>query len=260
MFFQFQDFSAGFEDSGSNFSATYTYGSSDRTSIHVLPEKLNIPRSDNLIERPRLTELLNRSLSRFSAAIISGRAGTGKTTLAAEFASMSERSGWCSLDSADADWHIFSAHFAAAVSKASNIESGSKTESGEAYIEDFLISVCSGPDVVDLIVLDDIHHLFDAPWFNDFFSLLIGSIPFRPHLLMTSRSRPPAPLWRMRSKQALEIIDEKLLDFNRIETEQLFDLYGIEMSLVDIAYSNSFGRVSQLLQVTQEQELIASTA
>jgi ATP/maltotriose-dependent transcriptional regulator MalT len=208
-----------------------------------------------------LTELLNRSLSRSSATIISGRAGTGKTTLAAEFASMSERSGWCSLDSSDADWYIFSAHFAAAVTKASNIESGYiKTESSEAAIEDFLISICSGPDVVDLIVLDDIHHLFDAPWFNVFFSLLIGSIPFRPHLLMTSRSRPPAPLWRMRSKQALEVIDEKLLDFNRIETEQLFELYGIESSLVDIAYLNSFGRVSHLLQVTQQQEIIASTA
>jgi hypothetical protein len=64
----------------------------------------------------------------------------------------------------------------------------------------------------------------------------------------------------MRSKQALEVIDEKLLDFNRIETEQLFELYGIESSLVDIAYLNSFGRVSHLLQVTQQQEIIASTA
>jgi ATP/maltotriose-dependent transcriptional regulator MalT len=62
-----------------------------------------------------------------------------------------------------------------------------------------------------LIVLDDIHHLFDAHWFGDFFNLLLYSLPAGSHLLMLCRSRPPGPVWRLRSKQMLDVLDERSL-------------------------------------------------
>lgn len=256
MFFQLQDLHFGFEDSGPIFSSGNNYHPSDRNDVHILPEKLRIPKCDNLIERPRLTELLRRSLSRASAAIISGRSGTGKTTLAAEYALKSEEVGWCSLDSADSDWHIFSAHFAAAMTGTDDFQLAGFGElvnrNEKTGIESFLLSVCAEASNTDLIVLDDIHHIFDAPWFNAFFTLFLSSIPFRPHLIMTSRSRPPAPMWRMRSKQALDIIDEKLLAFSLSETEELFARFGAEAELANDAYSNSFGRVSQILQAAEQ--------
>lgn len=258
MFFQLQDLDCGIWDSGPVFSAKDICVLSDRPTIHIRPEKLSIPKLDNLnlIGRPRLTELLSRSLSRSSAAIVSGRSGTGKTTLAVEYALKADEVGWFSLDSADYDWHIFSAHFAAAMTGTDAFQMAGFGDlvnwNEETGIESFLLSVCAEASNTDLIVLDDMNHIFDAPWFNTFFTLFIGSMPFRPHLLMTSRSSPAAPLWRMRSKQALEVIDEKLLAFNLSETEELFARFGVEPKLAADAHSSTFGRVSQILQTAEQ--------
>ena len=68
-------------------------------------------------------------------------------------------------------------------------------------------------------MLDGIHHLFDADWFGGFFNILLLFAFPKLHLLLLCRSKPPNPLWRLRSKQLLGRYRRKTLAFNRDETD-----------------------------------------
>ena len=250
MSFQYRDAC----DSGESESLTPTAYTSHRPSQsmnHILWEKLRIPLAQNTIERERLIGLFDRSTKTSSATLISGRAGTGKTEAVAAFARRSGNSSWYSLGPPDADWGIFATHFAAAVigseTRHSDVFMPDDSRMREPEIESFLTSVFSLSEAPGLIVIDDIHHIFDAKWFEMFFPLLIRSLPPQTHLVLTCRSKPPAPLWRMRSKQVLNVVDEKVLAFDLDETERLYKLLGVDIAASREAHAASFGRIGKLL-------------
>ena len=226
-----------------------------RDDMHILQEKLRVPATRGLIERPRIDSLLTKSAAQFPATLICGRAGTGKTALAAGFAEKFDNVGWYTLESTDASWPVFSAYFSACLpvkpkNRAARYELNGVSQ---AEIARFLLRVTPrlyGRDGAgsSLIVLDDIHHIFDAAWFDDFFNLLLYSLPVETHLLLLCRSKPPSPLWRLRSKQMLNVIDEKVIAFNAAETEQLFTAMSLPAANAREAHRQSFGRVSKLLQ------------
>ena len=58
----------------------------------------------------------------------------------------------------------------------------------------------------------------------------------------------PQPLWRIRSKQVLGVIDEKLLAFNLDEIKEFFKKHGISDKKAANAHKKSFGRISRLKQ------------
>jgi len=229
--------------------------------FHILRDKLQIPTLKGLLERPRIDALLVKSLDQFPATLISGRSGTGKTVVAATFAAGRQNVSWYSVESTDVDWPVFSRYFSASLSETffgSANGSASKSdlsnkEISQTEIARFLIDRFSrdiGPSPSgSLIVLDDIHNIFDAPWFEDFFNLLLYSLPPETHLLLLlCRSKPPGPLWRLRSKQMLNVLDEKVIAFNGAETEELFQGLGLPGSMAQMAQQECFGRVSKLLQ------------
>lgn len=231
--------------------------------FHILREKFEIPATEGLIERPRINEILDKSLNQFPATLISGRAGMGKTAIATSFAVKRQNVSWYSVESTDVDWHIFSRYFSASLSE--TVFGSSKARASEmsgkgisqTEIARFIVNRFShaytGPNPgASLIVLDDIHHIFDAVWFEDFFSLLIHSLPPEAHLLLLCRSRPPGPLWRLRSKQMLNVLDEKVIAFNDAETEALFSTLGLSATAAQKAYGECFGRISKLLQFAED--------
>src|SRR6185437_15766088 len=87
----------------------------ERDGVHILNEKLEIPRCAGLIERPRVIEKLDKSLSRFAATLVSGRAGTGKTSIGAAYARTRKRVAWFTVESSDIDWNVFASYLAASV-------------------------------------------------------------------------------------------------------------------------------------------------
>jgi len=231
----------------------------DRDGVHVLREKLQIPRSRGVVERKRVDDMLRRSLSQFPATLVSGRAGTGKTTVAAGLARGYDHAAWYSVESSDVEWNVFAHYFATSVfgavkSKATvSAVLPDEIHVSQSAIATFLINVFAeaGTMLVHeplLIVLDGIHHLFDAEWFGEFFSLLLSSLPENINLLLLCRSKPPNPLWRLRSKQQLNVIDEKLLAFNLAETVELLKSAGLSRSEAERAHAATFGRISKLLQ------------
>lgn len=244
-------------DAGSSKS---TVSAIPRDDIHILWEKLSVPAASKTVRRPRLTEVLLRSTAQFNATLVSGRAGTGKTTLAAEYAKQYKRIAWYSVESTDVDWYLFAHYFAASLLGPAKIGSipctsdgGDKNQVAMAKFIDWLIGEAAIERQRDqmLIVLDNLHHIFDAAWFPDFFQLLVSSLPENAHLLMLCRSKPPNPIWRMRSKQVLYVIDEKLLAFSLDETIALFKANELTKKAARKAYEDSFGRISKLAAIAE---------
>lgn len=250
-------------DSSESFSPPFVQSAkqraTEREDVHVLREKLRIPRKLGVVKRRRLAELLRKSTTQVPATLISGRAGTGKTTVAADFARKQDHVAWYSVESSDIDWNVFAHYFATSVlgSVKSKVPVSEvlpdEIHASQSAIATFLINVFSEAETVLLhapffIVLDDIHHLFDADWFGEFFTLLLSSLPDNTHVILLCRSKPPNPLWRLRSKQQLNVIDEKLLSFDLGETVELLKRAGLRRSEAERAHTSTFGRISKLIE------------
>ena len=239
----------------------------ERDGVHILNEKLVIPDCVGLIERPRLIEKLDRSLSQFAATLVSGRAGTGKTSIAAAYARTRKRAAWFTVESSDIDLDVFTSYLAASVQRVV----GSKKPTGDllpaatnpspAAMALFLFKIASQLETAEkdqrpLLVLDGIDHLFDADWFGGFFSILQPSLSETADLLLLCRSKPPYPLWRWRSKQQLDVIDEKTLAFDRDETILLLKQVGGSQAEAVRIHAETFGRVSKILPFRQRRETV----
>jgi len=229
----------------------------EREGVHILKEKLEIPQCVGLIERPRLIEKFDRSLSRFAATLVSGRAGTGKTSIAAAYARTRKTTAWFTVESSDVDWNVFATYLAASVlravgSKKTVGKSLPAINSSRAAMATFFLNIFSefetpARDQRPLLVLDGIHHLFDADWFGEFFDILRPSLSETADLLLLCRSKPPNPLWRLRSKQQLDVIDERTLAFDRHETILLLKRSGRSQAEAARIHAETFGRVSKVL-------------
>ncbi len=229
------------------------------SEVHLFAEKLRVPRFDDQVVRPRLNQLLLKSSRQFGATLLLGRAGTGKTALAAEFAKRYKKVAWFSIDSADKSWNVFSKYFAASFNEPLLLKDSSGSENSSAEISSqeiayFVESLLVRLSIVDskeprLIVLDNAHHVFDSEWFTSFFSTLVYALSPNTHFIMLSRCEPALPLWRLRSKQILGVIDEKLLSFNYDETKSLFKDHSASQNTLVDAYSRSFGRISKLKEI-----------
>lgn len=230
-----------------------------RDSFHFVRDKMETPKHLETIDRPRINETLRRSVDQFPATLITGRAGTGKTALAARFASNSENVSWYSLESSDKDWPIFCRYFARSISLdipenlQRRMHDYDPENFGETDVARYLLNGFSGfygsrSTPPRLLVMDDIHHVFDAPWFDDFFKLLLYALPSETHLLMLCRSKPPGPLWRLRSKQMLNVLDERIIAFTENETKELFKSRDIPADAASEAHRRCYGRISKLLQ------------
>jgi LuxR family maltose regulon positive regulatory protein len=93
-----------------------------------------------------------------------------------------------------------------------------------------------------LIVIDDLHLIYDADWVVPFLHRLLPLLPAEVHLLIMARSLPPAPLWRLRSKQRLYVIEEQLLAFTPYEAAKLFASYGLNAQQAYLALAQTRGR------------------
>ena len=193
-------------------------------------------------------------MDQYGATLISGRAGTGKTALAADFARDRSNVSWFSVEPADIDWREFTAGYSASLfgkgrfRYAASADMPDSVEISEYLTRCFAKFRTKRSAAPRLIILDNVHHLFDARWFTYFFQQLITSIDESARLLMLCRSKPSAPLWRLRSKQMLNVIDENMLDLTPEEAVAVGRLRGISDERAHAALKRSYGRVGTFLK------------
>jgi hypothetical protein len=215
-------------------------------------DKIATPRDQPRVSRPRLIEMLSENFASYSATIINGRAGTGKTVLAADFARRCGRAAaWYKVDAADSDLRIFYRYLVESVRlQQPLLDLDGTMELPEAVAFDliplladalvFQLGECKSEPL--LMVIEDLHLVYDADWLVPFFRRLLPLLPRDTHLLITCRSLPPTPLWRMRSKQMLRVLDEADLAFTLDEAVNLFKTHGLREEHARIALQRTRGR------------------
>jgi LuxR family maltose regulon positive regulatory protein len=224
--------------------------------MQVIHDKVTVPHQNPRVSRPRLLKALEGGIGSCTSTIITGRAGTGKTLLAKDFArNCASRTAWYTVEAPDGEMRIFLrylvesvrrqrpgfgrevlAHFAGAVGFADI------PTLAEAFL--YELQECRGEPL--LLVVDDLHLIYDAEWFVPFFGRLLPLLPPEAHMLIIGRSLPPTPVWRMRSKQTLCLIEEANLAFNPQETADLFASYGLAGSDAHVALEQTQGRAAVL--------------
>jgi LuxR family maltose regulon positive regulatory protein len=233
--------------------------SHDLTSgrLELITDKIAQPTRRPRISRSRLLNTLERSLGAGTSTIISGRAGTGKSMLALDFARQCGRKvAWYKVDAPDSDPRIFFDYLIGSV-REKRPGFGTKflmplVESAhfdriDALAEAFIYELGDGDKHKSLlIVIEDLHLVCDSEWLVPFFTRLLPLLPSDVHMIVTSRSMPPAPLWRLRSKQSLAVIEEEALAFTRPEAIALFESYGLSSEQANIALDHSHGRAAAL--------------
>ncbi len=262
--------------------SSMTSGEPQRNSSLVI-DKIAAPPvclSAPVIERPRLHEMLHESLRAGATTVITGRAGSGKTTLAAAFAPISKRPlAWFKVDASDARLHIFLQYLTESICRVRpdfgkendlrvvldgyarhGINAADATLLAEYFAHEIQATFCYVAQTPLLIVVDDLHLIYDADWFAPFFNRLLPLLPPEAHLFVIGRSLPPSPLWRMRSKQTLCVIDEDNLNFTSEEAAELFRRYNLSPEQSLTALDETHGRARDIHATAQSQAGISQAA
>lgn len=223
--------------------------------MDLIRSKTSVPGEAPVVFRRRLLEMLQESLDCCNSTIVTGRAGTGKTTLVADFARHCGRQvAWYKVDAPDADLWVFLNYFVESLARAcpgfcgenlTHILRGADKVNLSTLAEAF-VDALQRQDSPLLVVIDDLHLIYDAEWVVPFLHRLLPLLPEQVHLLILGRSLPPAPLWRLRSKQRLCVIDEQLLTFTTEESAKLFAYYGLTAQQANSALAQTRGRAAAL--------------
>ncbi|MBC8030787.1 MAG: hypothetical protein H7Z16_11800 [Pyrinomonadaceae bacterium] len=208
------------------------------------------------LSRQRLLKLLENSLISCTSTIISGRAGTGKTSLALDFARNCGRSvAWYKVDAPDGEIQIFFQYLISSIRQQrpdfgkatlAQLARTSTPDQIPLLAETFVYELVEGEKKPLLVVIEDLHLVYDFEWVVPFFRRLLPLLPSEVHILITSRTMPPAPFWRMRSKQTLTVIEEEALGFTRQEAVELFESHKLSSEQANIALDHTRGRAAAL--------------
>lgn len=244
-----------------------TYEPARSVGVPLINAKLRTPNTSEVFDRPWLLGLLDRSIKNSAATLLVGRAGSGKTALAAKFARKRSNHSWYSIDASDADWNSFQRYFRAALTAGSGsplVKKAINEVSFSGTPVELFADITAALEMDDLdwpgvIVLDNVHHLFDCSWFEEFFAFLIASLPHTSHVILISRSKPPTPVWRLRSKQVLNVIDERSLAFSPTEAVELFAKNGLNRDAVVKAQAQTFGRPADMISLIESAADAART-
>ena len=185
-------------------------------SSPVLATKLFAPTARaQLVARPRLIDQLDTTLDgSHRLTLVSAPAGFGKTTALSDWLthlgsrSTDIRVGWLSLDEDDNDLTRLLAHMTAALRLAGiDVNQGSSpgTSTSTVLTEIVNVAVRAGDDspATHWILVFDDYHAINAPDVHEAMAFLLDHLPDQLHLVMATRSDPPMPLARLRSRGQL---------------------------------------------------------
>jgi LuxR family maltose regulon positive regulatory protein len=208
-----------------------------------LRTKLLPPRpTPALLHRPRLTDRLRSNLEQ-PVTLVAAPAGSGKTTLVADFVRTEGRKFiWYQLDRTDADPSVFLGYVAHGIKQIvpafgdatlSYLQQAPAelVEQPERAADVLLNEVLDLVDQQIIFILDDYHHLGAQTLVHRVVDRLLAYLPDVVHIIIISRDVPPLSLSRLRAHNALTIIDREELLFTDAETQELFrNIFDLELT------------------------------
>ncbi|HEX8162383.1 MAG TPA: BTAD domain-containing putative transcriptional regulator [Pyrinomonadaceae bacterium] len=199
-----------------------------------LRTKLLPPRpTPALLHRTRLSDRLRSNLEQ-PVTLVAAPAGSGKTTLVADFVrNESRKFVWYQLDRTDADSSVFLGYVAHGIKQLvpgfgdatlSYLQQAPAelAEQPERAVDVLLNEILDLVDQQIVFVLDDYHHLGADTLVHRVVDRLLAYLPDVVHVIIISRDVPPLSLSRLRAHNALTIIDREELLFTDAETQELF--------------------------------------
>jgi LuxR family maltose regulon positive regulatory protein len=231
--------------------------------MKIITSKVMIPTEMPRVCRQGLLDTLRENLKSYHATVINGRAGTGKTMLAVDFIRRHEGgAAWYKVDAPDMSLPVFLEYLVASVARVRpgfgrqtlDCHARAFRSGGTGAVSEFDIAALAEAYAYDLgreaeplvLVIDDLHLIYDADWMVPFFHRLLLLLPAGTHMLILERGLPPAPKWRLRSKQRLFVITEQMLAFTPTEAEELFFGYGLSAEEARLALRQTGGRAAAL--------------
>ena len=190
-----------------------------KPTVWLAATKLAAPaRRHDALLRPRLINLLAKSLADARLTLISAPAGSGKTALLAELPHAFPETawGWLLLDSEDDDPSRFTGALIASLNGAGlPIEAESAGPDTHAVITSVInqIGKCNRSVAV---VLDDVHVISEQS-VHQIIDYLLDHLPPNLRLVMACRHDPPIALGRRRARG--EVADIRLADLSFTEEE-----------------------------------------
>ena len=207
-----------------------------------LRTKLLPPRpAPEILARPRLIERLHANLA-LPVTLVTANAGSGKTTLIADFLRKQERPYvWYQLDHTDADPTVFLGYLTYGIQQRipnfgemmfAYLQQTQELAQEPKLAADVLLNeILEGVEQKLIVVLDDYHHLGAETPVHAVLDRLIAYLPDVIHVIIISRDIPPLQLARLRSQDSLAIIDRTDLLFTDEETQELFrKVFGLALS------------------------------
>jgi LuxR family transcriptional regulator, maltose regulon positive regulatory protein len=231
--------------------------------MKIITSKVTFPTETPLVCRQGLLDTLLENIKSCHATVINGRAGTGKTMLAVDFVRRHVgRAAWYKVDAPDISLPVFLEYLVASVAQVRpgfgrqtlGCRARSSGTGGAEVGGEFNIAELAEAFIYDLerqaeplvLVIDDLHLIYDADWVIPFFHRLLPLLPAETHMLILVRGLLPAPMWRLRSKQHLFVITEQMLAFTQTEAEELFSGYGLGAEAASPALKRTGGRAANL--------------
>jgi ATP/maltotriose-dependent transcriptional regulator MalT len=229
----------------------------ERKLMTLILDKITMPAETPRVSRARLLDVLTESMSCCNSTVICGRTGAGKTLLTLDFAGRCDRRvAWYKVDAPEVELDAFLRYLIAAVGSqhpgfgrktlallAAGASGVDATLVAESFVYEMTMLEAGEPL---LIVIDDLHLVYDAAWVVPFFARLLPLLPAETHVVLIGRTLLPAPLWRMRSKQTLRVIEESALAFTLAEAEELFSSYNLPTKQAAHALAETWGRAAAL--------------
>jgi LuxR family maltose regulon positive regulatory protein len=206
-----------------------------------LRTKLLAPRpAPELLFRQRLADRLRANLS-LPVTLVTANAGSGKTTLVADFLRQQEHPYvWYQLDHTDSDPAVFLSYLAQGIRQRvgdfgetifAYLQANELAQQPERAADVLLNEILERVEQKLIVVLDDYHHLGTETPVHAVVDRFITYLPDVIHVIIVSRDVPPLTLARLRSQDSLAIVDRADLLFTPEETQELFrKVFGLDLT------------------------------
>ncbi len=226
--------------------------------------KVTPPSLPDIIHRPRLTELLSGNQDR-QITILTGQAGTGKTTLAASYVNtLAIHSSWAILDNGDSDpinlYYTLAQSLQYAYPEIDftsqflypTISAGLRNNIQLFREWTHVLFATFHPPL--LLVLDDLESLNPDSASLDFIKVLLTEAPPELRFLLLSRIEPPLDLQKKNIRRLTYSLPQEQLAFTKDEIQQFFaNICSVSLPLKTInhIYNLSEGWVGGVILLSE---------